>query len=602
LLSVICGLFGPVGDFVLPKADGTAVRLSEYAAGRPLVVVFLGTGCPLAARYAPVLDDFDKRFTGRVAVIGVLSNEGETPDDVSVFTRHHRFRNPILFDFGATVADRLGAARTPEVVLLDAARRVRYRGRIDDRYAVGDKDRGQATREDLAEAISEVLAGRPVTVPVTRVSGCPICRPSPRRETTRTYVRNVAAVIDSRCAGCHRPGGIGPFSLTDFAETKAKAASIAEVLADGRMPPWHASSAYGKFRNDPRLSLKEKQSILDWVAAGCPEGDPKDRPTPPAVPTGWAIGTPDRVLTFPEAYDIPATGEVPYRHVFLDPGFRTDVWVKAIEFRAGNRSVVHHCNVFLHPPDQPETDSAFETGALGSSNLLAYTPGCGPGRFADGWAKRIPAGWKLHFVIHYTTTGTPQKDRSELGFVFARPDSVRKEVATKLILTEDFVLPPGSTRRVEQTWTTDRDLLALAYFPHMHLRGKSFRYVAEYPDGTAEILLDVPDYDFHWQHRYELVEPKRLPVGTVIRCSAVFDNSSNNPANPDPTGTVRPGPRSTDEMFNGYIDVVDAHEDLVADRESAAVRRHWSIAGLLAAVAGLGMFGLRMVSRRRPLR
>jgi hypothetical protein len=250
--------------------------------------------------------------------------------------------------------------------------------------------------------------------------------------------------------------------------------------------------------------------------------------------------------------------------------------------------------VFLHPPHETESAVLFETGPLGSSNLLAYTPGCGPGRYPDGTAKRIPAGWKIHFVIHYTVVGTPQEDRSELGLVFADPAAVRREVATKLILTDNYVIPPGAaSHQVEETWTTDRDVLVTAFFPHMHLRGKAFRYAAEYPNGSAEILLDVPAYDFHWQHRYELAEPKRLPVGTVVRCTAVFDNSAGNSANPDPSVPVRSGQRSEDEMFNGYLDLVAADEDFVAARSHAADRRTWAIAAGL-----IGAFGLGLLARR----
>jgi hypothetical protein len=558
LAVIVLGLFGPVTGLPVPD-------------GRPVVLVFLDADCPLANRSAPQLG----KFLGRVAVLGVMENGG----DAAAFVRKHDLPYSVIPDPNAGIATRVRAVRTPEVVLLDTSRHVRYRGRVDD----------------LADAVADVLAGNPVRVPVTKAAGCLIDRPRAVRDESITYARDVAAILDRRCVGCHTAGGIGPFPLTSFGEARRKAATVAEVVADGRMPPWHASPDHGRFRNDPRLTAAEKRTVATWVAAGCPEGDPKYRPPPPPAHTGWAIGTPDHIVQFPKLFDIPATGEMPYQHVLVDPGFASDVWVKGIEFRPGNRKVVHHCNVFLHPPDAPESTDLFETGPLGSSNLLAFTPGCGPGRYPDGTAKRIPAGWKIHFVIQYTATGKPEHDQSELGLVFADPATVRKEVATKLIATEDFTIPPGvAAHRVEQSWTADRDVLALAFFPHVHLRGKSFRYAAEYPDGSREILLDVPAYDFHWQHRYELAEPKRLPAGTVVRCTAVYDNSAENPANPNPAAAVKSGLRSEDEMFNGFLDVVDANEDLVPE---PAVRRNWRLGGGLAALTCLGLLVRRFIRR-----
>jgi len=208
--------------------------------------------------------------------------------------------------------------------------------------------------------------------------------------------------------------------------------------------------------------------------------------------------------------------------------------------------------------------------------------------------------------------GTPQTDRTELGLQFLAPSEVRKEVATKLLLDPDLAIPPGAAAHtVERTWTAERDVLLLAMFPHMHLRGKAFRYAAEYPDGTSEILLDVPAYDFNWQHRYELTAPRRLPAGTVVRCTAVFDNSAGNPANPDPSAIVRAGPQSWDEMFNGYFDIALADQDLVAETAAAAQLRRrstmaWIGMSLLALLWGARMWrnarrtgdGLRLRARQ----
>jgi hypothetical protein len=335
---------------------------------------------------------------------------------------------------------------------------------------------------------------------------------------------------------------------------------IREVVAEGRMPPWHADPRHGRFANDPTLSRAEKALLFRWIDDGCPEGNPADVPAPAKFTDGWNIGQPDAVLEMPEPFTVPAEGVIEYQFVVVDPGAPVDRWVQAAEVRPGNRAVVHHCNVFLQAPG---ADDVGEQGTLGSYCLAAMAPGTPPLVLPQSMAKRIPAGWRIVLVLHYTAVGSVQTDRTRLGLKFADPKTVKKEVATKLMFDLDLCIPPGEPgHTVAQTWQVNRDVDLLAFFPHLHLRGKSFRYDAIYPDGTEEVLLDVPRWDFNWQHRYVLAEPKRLPAGSRIRCTAVFDNSSGNPFNPDPKATVRTGTQSWEEMFNGYFDVVLADQDL----------------------------------------
>ncbi|HEY1860505.1 MAG TPA: hypothetical protein VGG61_09140, partial [Gemmataceae bacterium] len=349
--------------------------------------------------------------------------------------------------------------------------------------------------------------------------------------------------------------------LTNYQEAAGWAETIREVVAEGRMPPWHANPKHGKFANDPRLSDEEKRLIDGWVRDGAPEGNPADLPTPPRFSEGWGIGEPDLIIPIPKPFTVPAEGVVDYQFFEVDPGFKKDIWVKAAEIRPGNRAVVHHCNVFLKPPGGGDDFGA--PGKLGSVCLAAAAVGTSPMVLPDGMAKRVPAGWKLLFVVHYTPIGTEQTDQTSIGLIFADPKQVKKEVATNLILDAELNIPPHAADHVvEHTQTFTDDVLLLAFFPHMHLRGKSFRYEAQYPDGSREILLDVPRWDFGWQHRYVLAEPKRLPAGTTMHCIAHYDNSADNPSNPDPGATVHTGPQSWDEMFNGYFEVVLADEDL----------------------------------------
>ena len=376
-----------------------------------------------------------------------------------------------------------------------------------------------------------------------------------------TYTREIAAILDRRCVGCHRPGQVGPFALTSYRAAAKRASAIAAAVEGGSMPPWHADPRWGQFRNDARLTDPEKALLLGWIAADCPEGNPADRPPPILRTEGWTIDQPDLVVAIPAPFTIPAQGVIAYQSFEVDPGFAEDRWIQAVEIRPGNRRVVHHVTVFLKDPASRHDLDA--QGELGSYCLATTTPGAPALTLPPGIAKRVPAGWRFVFVIHYTAIGLIQTDQTSLGLVFADPSTVRQEVATNLLVDPDLTIPPRvANHRVERSQILTADVLLLGMFPHMHVRGKSFRFEATWPDGRTEVLLDVPRFDFNWQNRYELATPRRLPAGTTLRGVAHFDNSAANPANPDPDATVRAGPQSWDEMFNGYYDLVLADQDL----------------------------------------
>jgi peroxiredoxin len=589
-----------IDDFELRDYRGAARKLSDWKHCRALVVVFLGVDCPLAKLYAPRLVEMSQTRAGYgIDFIGINSNQNDSISDIGRFARTHQIPFPILKDVGNVVADRFGATRTTEVFLLDDERIIRYHGRIDDQYSP-TIHRAKPSRRDLSIAIKELLEGEPVSTPETEAAGCLISRVHDQQaKGTITYTKDVAPILQNHCQVCHRPGQIAPFSLTNYREAAGWADTIREVVAEGRMPPWHANPQHGKFANDPRLSDEEKRFIDAWVGDGAPEGNPADLPAPPRFSEGWGIGEPDLVIPIPKPFTVPADGVIDYQYFEVDPGFNKDMWVKAAEIRPGNRAVVHHCNVFLKLPGGGDDFGA--PGKLGSVCLAAAAVGTPPMVLPDGMAKRIPAGWKLLFVVHYTPIGTEQTDQTSIGLVFADPTQVKKEVATNLILDAELDIPPHAADHVvEHTQPFTDDVLLLAFFPHMHLRGKSFRYEAEYRDGSREILLDVPRWDFGWQHRYVLAEPKRLPAGTTIHCIAHYDNSADNPSNPDPGANVHTGPQSWDEMFNGYFEVVLADEDLTKPGMVLAMWRFFcQPEGMVIGTATLAIIYLLCRSPRR---
>jgi hypothetical protein len=495
-----------------------------------------------------------------VAFLGIDANEQDGITQIAHLAREHHIEFPILKDVGNAVADQLGAQRTPEVFVLDEKRVVRYWGRVDDQYGVG-YSRPRLTRRDLAVALEELLAGKPVSQPVGHPEGCFIGRV--RRDAGKrdvTYSKQVARILQARCVSCHRTGSIGPFVLTSYKDAAGWAATIREVIEQERMPPWRADPKYGVFANDARLPDREKKLIYEWIDHGCPEGDPKDLPKPISFVEGWRIPKPDLILSMPEPFTVPATGEVPYQYFAVDPGFKKDKWVKASEGQPGNRSVVHHMIVFVQPPgSQPLS----ETGGFGGQFLAGGVPGLPPMILDEGDARFIPAGSKLVFQMHYTPNGTEQKDQSRVGLVFAEPKSVVRELKSDMALNFKFQIPPGAHHYpVEAEFRFRQDSLLYSLMPHMHLRGKSFRFEAVYPDQKREILLDVPHYSFDWQNQYVLAKPKLMPEGTVLHCVAHFDNSKDNLSNPNPKETVTWGDQTWQEMMVGYIVSSLAYQDL----------------------------------------
>ncbi len=546
-----------IEPFVLRDLHGTERPSSELIGKRFSVVAFLGTECPLAKLYAPRLVELHRQFASQgVTFIAVNSNRQDSMAELQHFARRYKIDFPLLKDPGNRVADLFDARRTPEVFVLDQNLTVRYRGRIDDQYGFDTNGRAFARdtpqRRDLAVALEELLAGQAVSVPETLPAGCLIGRTrKPNPDSPVTWSNQISRVFQRRCQTCHRPGEIAPFSLLTYDEVQGWEAMIREVVELGRMPPWHADPQYGEFSNDARLTEEEKQQILAWVDNGAPQGDPNQLPPPRQFVEGWRIGRPDQIVYMSEQpFEVPAEGIVDYQWFFVDPGFTEDKWVKMAEARPGCHEVVHHVTVYFKRPDVP-----WDLRHNDRINLLGgFNPGGGPWTVPPGMAVRIPAGSEIVFEMHYTPNGRVQHDRSCIGLVFADPHEVTQEVVSVMIANTEFAIPPHApAHRVEASYRLPLDALLLVMRPHMHLRGRSFRYDAQFPDGRVETLLDVPYYDFNWQNNYILKKPRRLPAGTTIHCVATFDNSADNLANPDPDATVRWGDQTWDEMMIGIV-------------------------------------------------
>jgi hypothetical protein len=382
---------------------------------------------------------------------------------------------------------------------------------------------------------------------------------------TPTFYKDVAPIVQKHCQSCHRPGQIGPMSLVTYDDVRKRASLVEQMVQHRKMPPWFADPPYGPFANDPSLTESEIETIGEWVQAGAPAGNPADAPPAKKWVEGWSIQRPDSVIRMPEVVHIPPTGDVDYTYEIVPLGFKEDRWIQMSEILPSSHDHVHHAVVYIRPPDSKWLRDAPLNHAFTSHEqhdahwtdsdlLLVYAPGSSPDQWPEGMAKFVPAGSDLVFQMHYTTNGHAAVDQTSVGLVFAKQAPERR-VITLQLTNDRFEIPPGDPDyEVEVSGTLPNDALLLGFFPHMHLRGKRFEYNIVRPGGNIETLLRV-NYDFHWQLSYRLAKPRPLKAGTRLQAVAWFDNSAQNPHNPDPTATVRWGDQTYEEMMVGFFDI-----------------------------------------------
>lgn len=545
-----------VGDKAPNKSSlrdlrGNRRALHDFKDHRALVFVFLGTDCPISNLYVPSLLALERKYRSKdVQFLAIYAHEHEDLDRVAMHSSDRDIPFPVLKDFGQRLAGALGIERVPAVAVLDKDFVLRYRGRIDDRYGAGVR-KEKATRDDLAEAIEDVLADKKVRVAETEADGCLLDRAAntPSRKDI-TYAKHVAPILQQRCQVCHRSDQAAPFALMNYEDAAKHARMLKEVTTQRRMPPWHADPRHGQFVNERRLTDKEIQTLAAWVDAGTPRGDDKELPKPTAWVKGWNMGKPDLVLQMPKEYEVPADGSLPYQHFTIDPGFKEDMWVEKAEARPGPGAagVVHHVVVYIL---KPGSDQPFDNE--GNMNILV---GWAPGDLAlscpSDTGLRIPKGSKLMFELHYTPNGTAVKDRSAIGIIF-RKTKPKYELLMNSFMNESIRIPPREQHyRAETTMRFRADARILSLVPHMHWRGKDYFYELIYPNGRKQTLLSVPRWDFNWQNAYVFAEPIKVPKGARLHAVAHWDNSRNNPYNPDPNKEVRFGLQTWEEMMVGW--------------------------------------------------
>jgi peroxiredoxin len=545
-----------VGDFALLDHQGKFHQLSWYRDRKAVVIFVQGNGCPIVRNGAPTLKAIRDEYEDKDVAFFMLNPQPQDDrDSVAGEAAEFGYDFPILMDEAQLVAESLGVDRTAETFIIDPnSMKVLYRGPIDDRLGY-ETQKPSAKNHYLKDALDGVLADQEVASANIEAPGCLISFPArdKHQQTAISYAGDIAPLLAEKCVGCHHEGGIGPWAMTDHKMIRGWSKMMKEVLMTRRMPPGQIDTHVGKpIRDVVEMTPEQLQTLVHWIDAGAPieEGaeDPMARLT--FDNPKWSLGEPDLVYKV-AAQEIPATGVIDYRYIPLELNLEEDIWIRAVEFVPGDPQVLHHVIAYLSTP--ADKDMRSRRNENRDESIAGFAPGRQPDNYGGDTGRLIKKGSNLLLQMHYTTSGKATVDETEVG-IYLHDEPPKYVMSGGSAGQRRFLIPPGDPEyKLEGVKEIERDAYLYSMSPHMHFRGKYMRYYAEYPDGTSELLLSVPKYDFNWQYRYSLAEPLFLPAGSRLVAKGAMDNSDRNPYNPDPTVPVRFGLQTRHEMFFGFL-------------------------------------------------
>jgi len=533
-----------VDNFRLTDQRGASHELYYLSDMKAVVLLAQGTGCEASQKAAATLEGLRAKYEPQGVTFLLLDSnlqDAASREALAKQAKQAGLSLPILMDETQLVGESLGVTRNGEVLIANPQGwKVAYRGGVGA----------------VPAALDSLVAGAAVNAAASAVSGCAIKMPERDKKQAHaqiSYEKSIAPMLLDKCVACHRTGGIGPWQMTSYEMVKGFAPMIREVVRTQRMPPMQIDPHYSVFSNDRGLSTEQARTLVHWIEAGAPRGngaDPllaqkKDWPE-------WSLGKPDLIVDLP-AFTVPATGTIPYQMTGVENPLDHDVWVRAIDWVPGERTVVHHIIA-----------SAGGAERRGAVSLNNYVPGVEPLVLPPEAGILLPAKATFHFQTHYTSSGKVLTDQTKLGLYF-RKDPPKYNFRS-LVFANPKLRIPANTKWHEEVAenTLKEDAILYTLHPHAHYRGKASRFVAYYPDGKEQTLLNIPAYDFNWQGTYELVEPMKVPAGTRIVYSQWYDNSTQNKANPDANREVTWGEQTWDEMIFGVIRYRNMTEDAQA--------------------------------------
>ena len=561
-------------DFRVTSLAGKRLTLGTCREYRATVIALVNTSCPLVLKNLPKLAKYEQRaIDAGLAWAWVNTDAFETMDDMKAQVKRYKLQGSYIHDKDGRLQEALGALTTTDLFIVDRSLRLRYRGAVDDQYGIG-YSHPKPRIHYAKNAVERILEGDEPLHLATWSPGCvlddqavirrageqtemaarPPVQPAkadPLPGKNLTYHGRIAGILQDHCVGCHRADGVAPFSLTSYEDVKDNDGMVAYMVRKELMPPWFGESDHLLFSNDRSLPAQDRVDLLAWLKSPMPVGEVRDAPAAAQYEDGWNIGRPDAVFELPRDVPVQAEGTMPYVNLHVELPFGEERWVKAIEIRPGNRSVVHHVIVTCREGRK----RARSNGA--NEFFAAYVPGNSFTVYDEGFGKRLPANTTFRFQMHYTPNGTATADRTRIGLIFS-DRKPRHEVMTLDLSNHKFLIPPGAARHpVQAGIRVPKPARLLAFFPHMHVRGTAFNFTHIPRGGGDPIeLMRVPHYDFNWQLGYRLADPYRVAAGDRLEAMGWFDNSADNPANPDPTKSVRWGDQTDEEMMIGYIEYV----------------------------------------------
>lgn len=567
---------GDVSSFKDVRATGTGGRKVPLAAptAGATAIVFYSTECPISNAYSPTLDELTKSFKGRpVRFVGVCVDPDLGDRDVEQHARDFGLNLELARDPSGVLARKLGVKMTPEVVVLDDRGLIRYRGRIDDQFAARGVRKANPAGNELKDALTAVLAGKVVAVPTADAIGCPLPE-SANPPADPTYCKDIAPILNAHCVECHRRGQVGPFALETYEQARKRASDIATVVESRAMPPWKPAPHFGTaFKDSRALSSRIIATLVAWADSGAPEGDRSQLPAPPTFSSDWALGTPDLVIDTGNDFPVAAGGDDVYRCFVAPTNLPDDVYISAIDYRPGNRKVVHHVLAYVDVSGKARERDNAEPGPGYAcfagpgepihGDLGGWAPGMRPSFLPDGVGRSLPKKSDVIIQVHYHPSGKAETDRTQVGLYFSRKP-IRQTLHWNAALNTQMQLPPGKSNiEIKASWEIPVDLVAYAVTPHMHLLGRDMTMSIQFPDGKVKDLIKIDDWDFNWQQAYYFQQPFEVPKGSRLLIEAHYDNSASNPKNPNrPPKLVRWGEATHDEMCIGFLAVTKKGQDL----------------------------------------
>lgn len=545
-----------VDDFALIDHNGVFHQLSRYSDHKAVVLYAYGSNSDASSGAVDKLSFLHDKYEGRgIAFLMIDAIPDETRAGVAESLSKHRNEMPVLMDTSQLASFSLGIDHTGEVLVVDPKRmQLLYRGAIDSRAVAAVKGTNDSiSRNYLDEVLSAVTLNGPEVLDVEWEGGQRIFFGEIEADNPVSYVSEVVPILERRCVSCHRDSGVAPWSMDSHQMVSGWSDMMRETLLTMRMPPGQIDDTYlDGFIDVHSISDSEKRTLVRWIDSGAAMDGGDDPLTHlEQQASGWALGEPDLIVEFPRQ-EIPATGTLDYKFVPVEIGLDRDRWVRAYAFDIGDKSVLHHVVAYTQDEKQQKQNSS---GGGSRTNFGGYAPGRDYVEFDKNTGVLLEEDMRFMVQFHYTTVGRTVEDVTRIGLYF-QDEAPEFPLSRTAVMNGEFVIPPGdSDFDVTARATIVKDSYLYNIAPHMHFRGKRVKYWAEYPDGTREDLLSIPNFQHNWQMVYRLKQPKLLPAGTVIVSEGAFDNSAKNPLNPDPSQEVRWGDQVWDEMFIAWMRV-----------------------------------------------